>query len=66
MIVSCTFYTSTKRLYTYIFLCLQHKHEVTIEGVLSVEPSFASPNLSLIDVHQDALKSEENYGAVYV
>lgn len=41
----------------YILLCLQHKTEVTFEGV---DPSFASPNLSLIDAHRDALKSEGN------
>jgi hypothetical protein len=33
---------------TYMISCLQHGMEATSEGVLSVETSFAKPNLSLV------------------
>ena len=36
--------------------CLQHEIEAIGEGVLNVEPSFVKSNLSLVVVHQEALK----------
>ena len=54
--VSRTYYIFTERSYTYMISCLQHEIEATGEGVLSVEPSFAKPNLSLVVTHREVLK----------
>jgi hypothetical protein len=55
--VSQTFHIFTERSYTYMISCLQHEIEATGEGVSSVEPSFAKPNLLLIVAHREALKN---------
>ena len=36
--------------------CLQHEIKATGEGLLSVEPSFAKSNLSLVVAHREAFK----------
>ena len=41
---------------TNMISCLQHEIEAIGEGVLNVEPSFVKSNLSLVVVHQEALK----------
>ena len=51
-----TFNIFTERSYTYMISWLQHKLEATWEGVLNVETSFATPNLSIVVAHREAVK----------